>query len=353
MNETLRPSTLGEILDRTAQLYRGNFWLFAGTAALPFGAMIAVILVGIILVPVVALVFKGSMAVDINVIRVGAGAVAVVFALPIYLAAVVYSAAGITQAAISTHRGEKLTIRWALRTVSPRFWRYFGLLLLQGLMAGLVPGVLAGTIIFGLIFLGSRAGFGTAAGIGVAFLVFVVGGAAVVIILWLALSYAMGMAVCVAEQKLAWESLQRAMTLSKGTRLRIFVMFLLLTVLSIAVSMVSYIVSLLIASVASLVGASSTIAAVAAVVGGVLYFAVSVSAQIVIQPVSWIALVLFYYDQRIRKEGFDIEWMMERAGMTAPPPAPPGPTPPAPLPPMIEGDTISSPGPPPDTVEER
>jgi len=32
-------------------------------------------------------------------------------------------------------------------------------------------------------------------------------------------------------------------------------------------------------------------------------------------------LTLFYYDQRIRKEGFDIERMMEAAGMTAPHPA--------------------------------
>jgi hypothetical protein len=28
-------------------------------------------------------------------------------------------------------------------------------------------------------------------------------------------------------------------------------------------------------------------------------------------------LTLFYYDQRVRKEGFDIEWMMEAAGMNA------------------------------------
>ena len=37
MNETLRPSTLGEILDRTAQLYRRNFWLFAGVARFAHG----------------------------------------------------------------------------------------------------------------------------------------------------------------------------------------------------------------------------------------------------------------------------------------------------------------------------
>lgn len=344
MNEQLRPSTLGEILDRTVQLYRRNFWLFAGSAALPFGAMFAVILVGVILALGVVLAFKGSVAADANLIRGVAFTMAMVIALPIYLAAIVYSAAGITQAAISVHRGEKLTIRGALRTVSPRFWRYFGFLLLQGLIAALVPGVLAGSIIFGLIYAGSRAGVGTAAGIGIGFLVFLVGGAAVVIIAWLALSYAMGMAVCVSEKKPAWESLQRAMTLSRGTRLRIFVMFLLLMVLSVAISMVSYIVTLLFAGVGALVGHGSAFAAVAAVIGGVLYFVVSVSAQIVMQPVSWIALVLFYYDQRIRKEGFDIEWMMERAGMTPAPAAPQ---------PVIESGPISSPAAPPDTVEER
>jgi hypothetical protein len=36
-----------------------------------------------------------------------------------------------------------------------------------------------------------------------------------------------------------------------------------------------------------------------------------------IGPVFPIALTLIYYDQRIRREGFDIEWMMNAAGMTA------------------------------------
>jgi hypothetical protein len=29
-------------------------------------------------------------------------------------------------------------------------------------------------------------------------------------------------------------------------------------------------------------------------------------------------ITLFYYDQRIRHEGFDIEWMMNQAGLNAP-----------------------------------
>jgi hypothetical protein len=36
-------------------------------------------------------------------------------------------------------------------------------------------------------------------------------------------------------------------------------------------------------------------------------------------PVYGIALTVFYFDQRIRKEGFDIEWMMHEAGMMVPP----------------------------------
>jgi hypothetical protein len=37
-----------------------------------------------------------------------------------------------------------------------------------------------------------------------------------------------------------------------------------------------------------------------------------------IGPMYATGLTLFYYDQRIRKEGYDIEWMMQAAGLTAP-----------------------------------
>jgi hypothetical protein len=37
-----------------------------------------------------------------------------------------------------------------------------------------------------------------------------------------------------------------------------------------------------------------------------------------ITPIFPIAATLFYYDQRIRHGGFDIDWMMNRAGMNAP-----------------------------------
>jgi hypothetical protein len=33
-------------------------------------------------------------------------------------------------------------------------------------------------------------------------------------------------------------------------------------------------------------------------------------------PIYSIALTLFYYDQRIRKEGYDVEWLMEQAAVS-------------------------------------
>jgi len=37
-------------------------------------------------------------------------------------------------------------------------------------------------------------------------------------------------------------------------------------------------------------------------------------------PIFATGVTLFYYDQRIRKEGYDIEWMMQAAGLTVPEP---------------------------------
>jgi hypothetical protein len=47
-----------------------------------------------------------------------------------------------------------------------------------------------------------------------------------------------------------------------------------------------------------------------------------------------VALTLLYYDQRIRHEGYDIERMMDAAGLNAPPTPPSGEAPPAPAEPV-------------------
>jgi len=343
MDEPLRPSTLGEILDRTAQLYRRNFWLFAGTAAIPM------LLIFVLMVPAVGVIAIPGIAGGANAGTPPAPARLAMFLLlslifiPVYLGFYALAIAAITQSAVSAHRGEKLTIRAALKSVRPRFWTYFGFLFLQAIMAAIVPLAIAVAVIAPLAYLVSRPGGGVGSSVTLGFAIFVVGAAALGAIIWLALSYAMGMAVCVVEKKTAWESLTRSMYLSRGTRGRIFVLFLLVMVLSMVVSTASYLVAIFVGALTAVVGHGTTAVAVATVIGGILYAVVSISAQIVLQPVSWIALVLFYYDQRIRKEGFDIEVLMEQAGMTQPQPAPP----------VDSGEIISAPATPPDTVEER
>lgn len=39
---------------------------------------------------------------------------------------------------------------------------------------------------------------------------------------------------------------------------------------------------------------------------------------VLVSPLYPLAVTLLYYDQRIRHEGFDIEWMMNAAGMNVP-----------------------------------
>jgi hypothetical protein len=335
MIETLRPATLGEILDRTAQLYRRNFLLFAGVAALPVGTILAISLI------VGALFGAGAVAFHTtglsNPFIVVIAIVAALVAVPVYMAAAVFSYAGLTFAAASAHRGEAFTIRTALAAVKPRFWRYLGFLILQGIMIALIPGVIAGAIIGLLIYL--IPGAGAAGGVALGFFAFLVGGGAFGVMVWRALGYSISLPVCVVEQMPAWASLQRGWKLSEGTRGRILVMYLLVAALTVAVSMVAAIPFFIILAVSTASGnaaANSSAFVVAEIVRVIVDFVL----QVLLAPISAIALVLFYYDQRIRKEGFDIEWMMQQAGLTQPAPAPP----------LAEASNISAPLAPPDTV---
>ncbi len=345
MNETLRPSTLGEILDRMFQLYRNNFWRFVGIGAIPLVAafLLAIPALAIFAIPGIAVGIGDPAA----MIRGVAFALAFIVFLPLYLVSYALSIAGITEAAVSAQRGEKMTIRAAVKSAWPRLWTYSWLLLLQMIVAGLAPLCAAVVVIGPLVYLISRSGAGLGAGFALGFLVFVVGAATIGVIAWLALSFAMSMAACVVEKKTAWQSLQRSWRLSQGTRGRIFVLYLLVLALSFVALMISYFVFVLAALAASLIGSGSAVAVMVMSAGGIVFFVVYIGSQIALVPVPWIALALFYYDQRIRKEGFDIEWMMQQAGLAPPLSA----APPADGP--SEGAEVFRPATPPDTLGER
>ena len=317
MDNRLRPLNLGEILDRTVQLYRRNFWLFVGTGALPVLAALnlAIPAAVLFLIPGIA---SGDAVDPAAIVRgVALGVTTIVFLL-VYFAAFTFSIAALTEATVSVDRGEKLTIRAALRSSWPRFWTYFWLLLLQIGVVGIAPIGVATALIRQLVYLMTRPGVDAATSFALGFLVFLVGTAAIGAVVWLALSLAMSMAVCVVEKKTAWESIVRAWRLSQRTRGRIFVLYLLVVALSMAVSMAGYLLAATAGAAAAFVGRGSAVAIALTVVAGFLYIVVGLGAQIALAPVPWIALVLFYNDQRVRKEGYDIEWMMQQAGLVPP-----------------------------------
>jgi uncharacterized membrane protein len=314
MRETPRPFTLGEILDRTAQLYRRNFLLFAGVAAAPTGVFIAVFVAVAAVIAFFGVTAKGTLSPSLPTgILV---LVVVLVGLPIGVAATVFSHAGLTRTAVSAHMGERLTIRGALKGVWPQFWRYLGVMVLQVIFAGVIPGVVAGVIVLAMGFAESLIGFGTSAAAAVGFLGFLFVLAVLVYIVWRAIGYSMGMAACVVEDKPAWESLHRSVKLSKGTRGRIFVMFLLVWALIMVLSMIAYVPIIMIVATVTAIGHGAEYAAITTILAEMLNLLINFALQTLITPVYVTALVLFYYDQRIRTEGYDIEWMMEQAGLT-------------------------------------
>ena len=124
----------------------------------------------------------------------------------------------------------------------------------------------------------------------------------------MSLRYSLAMPACVVEGLPATQAIKRSIELSKGARGSIFVLGLLVAAIKMLLGV--------------LFGFPIIIFAVKHL-GQQLPLGWLVEQQVAnffittfIGPIYSAGLTLFYYDQRIRKEGFDIEWMMQAAGMT-------------------------------------
>lgn len=325
MNETLRPLSLAEILDRTAQLYRSRFLVFLGITTIPAGT-IFVFAAGIFafIAWMSANSRNGSSAADVVVwVFVALLAVLVV---PVGLGVNALGAAAMSDASARMFLGEAVTIRNSYGNAWKRGWRYLGLYILQGLVIVAAP-VAVFCAGFVVMVIGKISGY--AAGDnsplfgGLLFLLFLLLGA---FALWMLLRLCLAFPVCVVEQLSAWAALKRGTRLSQGTRGRIFVLYLMGMVLNWVLTWpVTFVVIVVVTLVPSLQGQKH-----AQLVGMLVVFTLYGSyfaVKALIKPIYGIALTIFYFDQRIRKEGFDIEWMMHQAGMVeagtgAPAPAP-------------------------------
>jgi len=258
MTTALRPLSTGELLDRTFALYRSHFGLFIGIFALPHLAVLAFQCLG------VAIQNPGN--------RLANALLTFLWAMGALVLQVVVGAASqaATVVAVSdVHLDRPSSIKDSFARVKSH-----------------IPGVIWVSVLVSL-------------GVGAGFIALVVPG------ILLAMMWSLSVQVKVLENKSASESMSRSSDLTKGDRGRIFVIWLLFVVLSIGVSF------LLQWPIELLAGAGSRGALLRSGAGWqIASQAVAFIAECLVGPLITIAFALVYYDERVRKEAFDLQLMM-------------------------------------------
>ncbi len=334
MTTVLRPMTTGEILDRTFNMYRRNFWLFVGIAALPPALMLVV---GLLMVGITSANLATATP------STAASAAVVVASIGMMLGSIVYLigfaiAQGATVFAVSAvHLGRPTSIRDSYARVKGKYGRLLNVIISIFIRVGGIA-VLAFLLPLTLTLVSSGAMqvspvlFGVLAVIaGIAMLVGIIGG--MVFAIYLGASYSLAVPAAVLEDLKARAALKRSRFLAKGSILKILAIYLLVTVLNFGVSG-GVLFPLQLAQLAV------KTAALRIVLGVVYQFAAFVVGALV-GPLAGIALALVYYDERVRKEAYDIQLMMESIAGGLPVPVR-APAPPAP-PPEVITNTVGEP----------
>ncbi len=284
----LRPMSTSELLDRTFSLYRNNFLLFAGIAALvpALRVILDIGRAGLGLTPRGAFTpaqlagFLISLAPTLLVAALG-GALA--------SAATVYAVSMV-------HLGKTATIAGSYKNARPYFGRLLLLFLLISLISigvtalFVVPLVLAATMPQMVMLFGILA---TAGGI-----------ATLILVVHYYARLSLSVACCVIENIGPVAAIRRSHFLSKGSSGRIWAIILLTGLINGALASSITIPITVIALTAHLTFFVQTVLlSCGAFVAGTLA-----------TPIGTIALALVYYDQRVRKEAFDLQLMMEAVG---------------------------------------
>lgn len=258
MSTELRPLTLGELLDRTFFLYRKNFILFAGIVALPHLALLAVQFAGVGLTSAKLLIGPAA---------------SIPWTLAVWAVSLGVTAAsqGATVIAVSqVHLGRQTTITESFAGIKGRIF-YLALIMI-----------------------------GYWIGIGVGLALLVVPG------IILALMWALTIPVAVIEDTGLRDSVNRSAELTKGHRGRVFVLGLLVIVLWYAIFLIWEIP--IFAALGVMTRGHRLVSVplwtqLAIPVGSFI-------SQCLVGPLMTIGFSLLYYDERVRKEAFDLQLMM-------------------------------------------
>jgi len=297
MDITLRPLNLGEILDRTFHLYRMRFLMFVGIAL--FAAAIDLLWRAF---QVVALRTVGAQHVSslgVSALTAGMGFVSAFITL-IVLA---LTFAATTRAVSALHLGANTGVAQAYSEVRPHWFRYVLVNLCAFLLAWL-PAILVIAALALAISL--RSGPVAIAALGLAIVI------AVPLGIWMMIRYSLANAASVSEQIGVRKALRRSVELSKSRRGPLFVGLLVTVAAQALLGMVLLTPLGLLFFIPHAAHSSHLLLPTT-----IYALAMRFVSNSLCMPIYGILLTLFYYDARIRKEGFDIEWMLERTAQAA------------------------------------
>ncbi|HVB33805.1 MAG TPA: hypothetical protein VNJ52_05460 [Patescibacteria group bacterium] len=275
----LRPMTLGEVLDRTFTIYKGNFWLFAGIVAIPY---LLVVLFSLFYssMLVSAIPAGGRLATPGAVGRLfGATLAGASLFMLVYLCVFAAAQAATVVAVSELYLGRRAGLRQCYARIGSR-----------------IPTVL---LVMVLVFLM----------IGVGAIFFIVPG------VLLACRTAIAVPVATLEETGVGESISRSMRLTKGSSAEIFAVYVLVLFLTLVSSFVFHL------PVLAAMGSPFKPHALPfwlRVVDGLASWV----SGVIVAPIGTIAFSLIYYNQRIRKEAFDIEQLMSSLDSDSTPAAP-------------------------------
>lgn len=311
----LRPLSLGELLDRTFSLYRHHFWLFVGIMAVPSAFTIPM--------NFLILSFEGSMFSSARVptapspfLLAGFGIGYLLF-FGIFMLVYAVAAAAATHAVAQAYLGRSSSVSEAYSKIRGKFWRLmgvafsimirlFGIMLLTVVLAALGGGVIGAVTAATGASIGGRVFVALAALLGV--LVYICGLAFGV---YFALRYAVSISVLMLENLGVLATIRRSIALTRGRRGHIFVALLLAGIISTIGVFVFQLPFSIMTMISMTRGTLSNWLAFGSAVAGAVGGSIT-------GPVYMIVLVLCYYDTRIRKEAFDLQFMMSSLDRPAP-----------------------------------
>ncbi len=276
----LRPLSLGEILDRTFTLYRRNFLLFLGIAAIPrlltLGLNLAQVAMNRLPNIPTAPAHENFQASRMNSAFAAFGIAGGLFVIFIYLVVYLFSQGGTIYAVSDLYLGRTATIGGSLKKMWGQLANLFGVVLLNGL-----------------------------ATLGATLLLIIPG-------IYVACRLLVCVPAALLEDLGARASLERSWHLTQDNAGRSFLIYALYVAILYGIMMVLVLPFTVMLAMSAKDPTMMRTSLILVQIG-------SFVAEVLVTPFLLIATSVFYYDLRVKKEAFDLQMMLDPANVASVP----------------------------------